>query len=249
MLESNFLMVVREMPFYLLAAYEVRYKEEQNDGFIVIRVVEVAKRTFQLLFEIIIYIPNDTSFKFNAQRLDQEFRELSDDETKPLMVYFVSGHDSNGAILGDPVRYYHHYKIRQYGAHFSVTARVVESGDEIFQVLSALQAENPKRKIAAVNIVAHGNRFSIDLPSSNGYTKPLPHLADHATIILDACSTGSGLNSFGETLARKNPGARVFAPESDLAFSKPIFRDGKIESVLHGPSLLWAQASRSFHFG
>lgn len=74
--------------------------------------------------------------------------------------------------------------------------------------------------------------------------------ADDAAIIIDACSAGEGDKNIAEAIANANPGKKVFAPSTDLFFSKPIFTKNNdstsVSEVVHGPGLFKAHTAKKF---
>lgn len=107
---------------------------------------------------------NPLAFKRNIKRLDLDFDKLNNQLTqtkREICAYFVSSKDHNGAILGDHVYYYHHYKIGRLEKHFDVSAKVVRTTEEMFKHLNDLKATYPDRPIKVVDIVAHSSPESI----------------------------------------------------------------------------------------
>lgn len=208
---------------------------------------------------------SESAFKRNIDRLDSDFAKLNNELTKTkraICAYFVSAQDYNGAILGDPVYYYHHFKIGRFEKHFDVSAKVVRTTEEMFKHLNDLKTAYPDRPIKIVDIVAHGSSQLIDINLPNQNNQEVSYSNDHvrknefnacasdADIILDACSTGVGDNSIAKLIAEQNPGKRVFAPGAPLFFSKPVFKSqngmAKVDHVTHGFAIVNAYTSREF---
>ncbi|HEV8051404.1 MAG TPA: hypothetical protein VGP47_02840 [Parachlamydiaceae bacterium] len=262
---SRLFMILREFPSYLATAYSLRFKDIKPENGIFSHLKGNISRYAQLIKEILQMESNQTIFQRNVQRLDVDFDRLNNEldiTTKPICAYFVSSEDHNGAILGDHLYYYHHYKIDNFKKHFDVSAKVVRSTKEMFDHLNHLKASYPNRPIQVVDIVAHGSpqRIFINHSSSKmdvGSYGP-EHIGDNefnacapdAAIILDACSTGAGRNSIAKVIAEKNPGKRVLAPGVSLFFSKPILsKQGdvtKVSHVTHGFAVVNAYTSKEF---
>lgn len=263
-LRSRLFMMPKEMPVYLSTAYALRFKDFQLENGRLARFSGKIKRYKQLIKEILRMGGSKAVFKNNINRLDTDFEQLNNELPKTkraLCAYFVSSEDHNGAILGDPVYYYHHYKIKRLEKYFDVSAKVVRTADEMFKHLNDLKAAYPDRPIQLVDIVAHGSSQSIVIKSSSQNKEDVydnDHVgkdefsacAEDADIILDACSTGAGDNSIGKLIGEKNPGKRVYAPGSALFFSKPVFkiRNGvtKVDHVTHGFAIVNAYTSKEF---
>lgn len=264
-LSSRLFMIVRELPSYLSTAYSLRYKDVTPEATLFAQMKGKIGRYQQLIQEVLQMGGNQAIFERNRQRLDIDFDQLNSelDETKrDICAYFVSSRDSNGAILGNHLYYYHHYKIDKFKNHYDVSAKVVRSTKEIFEHLNHLKAKYPDRPIRVVDIVAHGSPecIVINYHSSEETADVLQrhHIGDNefspcapnAAIILDACSTGSGNNSIARVIAEKNPGKKVFAPAASLFFSKPIFKQqgniAIVDHVTHGFAVVSAYTSRVF---
>lgn len=264
-LSSRLFMIVRELPPYLSKAYSLRYKDVKPEEGMFASMKGKISRYKQLIQEVLYMRGSQAIFKRNIQRLDTDFDQLNSelDKTKrAICAYFVSSEDSNGAILGDHLYYYHHYKIDKFRKHFDVSAKVVRSTKEMFEHLNNLKATYPDRPIKVVDIVAHGSPESIVINHHSSEetveTFEKQHVGDgefgacaaDAAIILDACSTGAGSNSIAQVIAEKNPGKKVFAPGAPLFFSKPVFKkqgDSTIvDHVTHGFAVVNAYTSREF---
>lgn len=261
-LSSRLFMIIRELPSYLSTAYNLRFKNIKPESGIIPSMKGIITRCIQLIQEFLNMKMNSTCFKRNIERLDTDFDLLNKelDKTKrTICAYFVSSEDSNGAILGDHLYYYHHYKIDQFRKHFDVSAKVVRTTKEMFEHLNNLKAKYPNRSIQVVDIVAHGSPDSIVINiQSKGRTFQNEDVRENefsacdpnATIILDACSTGYGYNSIAQVIAEKNPGKKVIAPATSLFFSKPLFKiQGShpvIDNVVHGFAFVNAFTARKF---
>ncbi|MBA3815966.1 MAG: hypothetical protein H0X29_05515 [Parachlamydiaceae bacterium] len=268
---SRFFMIPREMPAYFSTAYALRFKDFQIEKGVFSRLFGKIKRYKQLIGEVLRMDSSQSALKHNIDRLDSDFAKINDklvNTKRPLCAYFVSDQDYNGAILGDPVYYYHHYKIGKFEKHFDVSAKVVRTTEEMFKHLNELKLTYPDRPIKVVDIVAHGNHESIDInlpfqqeqglsPNQDlSYNKEhvgkneFNACAPDADIILDACSTGAGDNNIAKLIAEQNPGKRVYAPGTSLFFSKPVFKTHngmtKIDHVTHGFAIVNAYTSREF---
>lgn len=264
-LVNRLFMIPREMPSYLSTAYALRFKDLQEENGIFSRLWWKIKRYKQLIGEVLYASGNQSIFERNIVKLDSDFAKLNDKLVKTkraICAYFVSAQDYNGAILGDPVYYYHHYKIGGFEKHFDVSAKVVRTTEEMFKHLNDLKTANPDRPIKLVVIVAHGSSQLIDINLPTQQDQEVSYsntdvrknefngCAPDADIILDACSTGVGDNSIANLIAEQNPGKRVFAPGAPLFFSKPVFKikNGipKIAHVTHGFAIVRAYTSREF---
>lgn len=265
---SRLFMIPREIPAYLSTAYALRFKDHQPEKGIFSRLFGKIKRYAQLIREF--SNMNESNKKtltqnLNKFRLESDFEKLNSElatKKRAICAYFVSALDANGAILGDDVYYYHHYKIGRFEKHFDVSAKVVKTTDEMFKHLNDLKATYPDRPIKVVDIVAHGFSQSIDIESpSEKDEENFYHISKvgenefnacsaDAAIIIDACSTGAGNNSIAKKIAEKNPGKRIFAPGTLLFFSKPEFsaQNGiaKVAHVTHGFAIFNAYTSKEF---
>lgn len=262
-LSSRLFMIVRELPSYLSTAYSLRYKTIKPEARIFTRINGNIRRHKQLIGEVLHMRGSQEIFKRNVQRLDVDFSRLNRDlkkTKKEICAYFVSSNDHSGAILGDHLYYYHHYKIDKFKQHFDISAKVVRSTKEMFEHLNNLKATYPNRSIKVVDIVAHGSSEEIDINHKEIYTYQRHHVGDNefsacapdAAIIIDACSAGTGKNSIAQVIAEKNPGKKVFAPGAPLFFSKPAFKNQgnttSIDHVTHGFAIVNAYTSRVFQF-
>jgi hypothetical protein len=262
---SRFFMIPREMPSYLSTAYALRFKDIQPENGAFSRLSGKISRYKQLIGEVLNMRGSQSAFKRNIERLDSDFAKLNGELTRTkraICAYFVSAQDYNGAILGDPVYYYHHYKIKKLEKHFDVSAKVVRTTEEMFKHLNDLKAAYPDRPIKLVDIVAHGSPQLIDINLPSKDEQEVPYNNNHvgknefnscapdADIILDACSAGFGDNSIAKLIAEQNPGKRVYAPGASLFFSKPVFKTQngmtKVDHVTHGFAIVNAYTSREF---
>ena len=256
-------MIVRELPSYLSVAHSLRYKEINHDKGGIFKIYHVIPQYLQLIKELINYRPSLVSFARNIQKLNTDFETINNSLSKgekPICAYFVSANDHNGAIIGDPLYYYHHYKIKQFQKHYDVAAKVIKNEQQMYDHLQQLKIQHPTREIKVIDIVSHGDsdRLHIDLKAGNGaiysttnvQTNEFNTCADDAVIILDACSVGSGINSIAEKIAQMNPGKTVLAPAVSLYFSKPVFKTENqktwVNHVVHGYAIVNAYTSRKF---
>lgn len=256
-LSNSLFMIARELPTFLSTAYSIKYTDKPT-GNILCRTWQVFKRYLSLTWEIISYRPSAESFKRNIQKLKNDFNIINVESgigNKPICIYVVSNQDQNGAILGDHLVYYHHYKIKEFQKHYDVFAKVTSSYDSIVRYVDQIKKTYPNRSIEVVDIVAHGSPDSLDMP--HGMTKYIKEddfkaCANDATIILDACSTGVGDSNIALEIAKNNRGKTVLAPGAPLFFSKPIFRKVKektfIDYVVHGFAIFKAYTSKKFCF-
>lgn len=265
-LYDRLFMILRELPDYLSTARALRFTEVHENENVFRKCYRFFNEHIQLIKEIFSYRPNHYEpdpFASNIRKLDADFEknnQLIGRETKPICAYFVSSHDENGAILGDHLYYYHHYKMKNFAKHYSVAAKVIRTSDEMFQFLRQLKEQNPNREIKVVDLVCHGDPSTLAVKKVNGqfYKKSdlkedeFKHCARDAAIILDACSVGKGNMSIANEIAKKNPGKRVIAPGASLFFSKPIIskQNGQsfVEHVVHGFAIFNAYTSRQFKY-
>ncbi|MES2274085.1 MAG: hypothetical protein V4487_07825, partial [Chlamydiota bacterium] len=233
------------------------------------KIFRVIKQCLQLVKELLYTRPSKEMFDRNIERLEVDFekmRERVDQSNKPICAYFVAPYDESGAILGDNVYYYYHYKIKNFEKHYGVAPFVSYSAQEMFSTLKDLKKKYPDREIQIVDFTSHGWPKGLYVPnksSSNQIEEEVPtydvnaitpdqfrDCAKNATIILDACSTGKGVGSIGEELAKQNPGKTFFAPKRTLFFSKPILseKNGKptIAHVVHGLAIFNAFTAGRF---
>lgn len=264
-LSSRLFMIPRELPSYLSTAYSLRFKNIKPEHGFFARMKGKISRYQQLIKEINQMQGTQAIFDRNIRRLDTDFEKLNKelDKTKrAVCAYFVSSKDHNGAILGDHLYYYHHYKINKFKKHFDVSAKVVRNTKEMFDHLKHLKATYPNRPIKVIDIVAHGDPKSIVIDHVNSDKtiecyepkhigkNEFSTYAPGADLIFDACSTGIGTDSIAEVIAKNNPGIKVFAPGSTLFFSKPIFKtkgnNTTVSDVTHGFALVNAYTSRKF---
>ncbi len=269
-LSTSLFMMEREFPSYLSTAYSLRYgNEPSREGGILERIYTTIQRYFSLIKELYFYRPCCSDLIKNTKKLDSDFEKMCENiaqNTKPILAYLVSSHDENGAILGDHLYYYHHYKIKKLEEHYAVAPKVIRFQDETKEFLDNLKRQYPGREIKVVDLVTHGGRslLGINQPSSENPQKQtfispsnlqdaaFESCAPDASIILDACGTGLGHRNIADEIARKNPGKTVFAPGPSLAFSKPVISTAsgipKIEHVVHGFALVNAYSCNKFHY-
>jgi len=263
-LSNSLLMIPRELPSYLKVAYSFRYENKPNEGNYFIRIYHVAKRIFSLIKELIYYRPSYGDFQNNREKLTTDFKKIRDkisENTKPICVYFVSAYDSNGAILGNQLYYYHHYKIRNLQKHFAVAPKIVASQDEMKNFITHIKEKYPDRSIQFVDSVSHGSKSAlcIQRPGSsiseaityeNLRDDLFEDIAPDATILLDACMTGLGDKNIADEIARKTPGRTVLAPGPSMYFSKPVIsKKGNIPRVIsavHGFAIFNTYTCKSF---
>ena len=253
---SRLFMILRELPSYLSTARTLRFKGNDEGKNIFQQYQTVIKEFFN-------YRPSSQNFQKNIEKLDKDFSEKNnviETNNKPICAYIVSSYDENGAILGDHLYYYHHYKINNFEKHYAVAAKVVRATSEMFQFLKQLKEKYPNREIKVIDVVAHGCPNTLCVKKQNGefYKEPdvqkneFQDCAKDATIILDACSAGQGSQNIGEKIAKMNPGKTIIAPGTSLFFSKPIFTDfdGKpsVQNVVHGFAIADAYTARKFKY-
>lgn len=259
-LSSSLFMIIRELPTYLSTAHALRYKDVEKETNLVMRICQVVCQYLKLIKEIVCYKPSRESFERNINRLDEDFATINNGlnaGTKPICAYFVSNRDHSGAILGDHLYYYHHYKIQQFQKYYDVAAKVIRDNKEIPELLKSLKSQHPNREVKVIDIVSHGTPYMLAIPAPRLQVpfedgNEFSDCAKDAVIILDACSTGMGENSIAESIAKKNAGKTVMAPGCDLFFSKPVFEQQeqavKINHVVHGFAVFNAYTSKQFRF-
>jgi hypothetical protein len=262
-LSSSLFMMEREMPSYLSTAHSIRYPSESEQSSIA-KTWNTIQSYFSLIKELITYRPRASDFKTNILKLNADFQKINQkiaQNDKPICAYFVSTSDHNGAILGDQLYYYHHYKIQNFEQHYAVAPKMVTTQAEIKDFLRGLKERYPNRQIKVVDIVSHGYKSILGVsPSasnpkgnvdpSNLQERLFEHCAEDATIILDACSTGEGNHNIADEIARSNPKKTVLAPGHSLYFSKPVIStengSPKIDHVVHGFALVNAYSFKKF---
>jgi hypothetical protein len=266
-LSSRLLMIPRELPSYLSTAYRLRFPENHKNIFI--KIFMVIRNFLQLIKELLTNRPSEEMFNKNIERLDSDFQKIRNrvnNSTKPICAYFVAPYDESGAILGDRVYYYYHYKIKNLEKTYSVIPFLADSAQDMFEHLKDLKQQYPDREIQLVDFTSHGWAKGLYIPDKiledqeSGPTYDVTTIEENqfkdcakdATIILDACSTGEGSDSIAEELAKKNRGKTFFAPKTKLFFSKPVIteKNGKpsIAHVVHGYALFNAfTAGRFYH--
>lgn len=262
-LSNTLLMIPRELPSYLKAAYSLRYADKPNNGNCILRACRAAQRALSLIIELIFYRPSYAAFQRNREKLQKDFADLNQavaDNQKPICVYFVSARDHNGAILGNQLYYYHHYKIRNLQKEFAVAPQLVSSQDEIKAFMQSVRQRHPDRAIQFVDVVSHGGQsyLSIHRPGESEITVEelredlFSDCAPNATILLDACKTGLGDENIANEIARKTPGRTVLAPGRSLYFSKPVSRVSdripRVVAAVHGFAIFNAYTCKSFSY-
>lgn len=260
-ISNTLLMIPRELPSYLKVAYALRYANEPTAGSGITRICCVVQRIFSLINELIQYRPTQMHFQANREKLGQDFTAINQtigDNQKPICVYFVSNHDNNGAILGNHLYYYHHYKIQGLQKHFAVAPKLVSSQDEMKNFMKAIRQQYLEREIRFVDVVSHGAKSSLkicDLSNSPITAEQLrddlfSDCAPDATILLDACATGLGDRNIADEIARKTPGRKVLAPGPLMYFSKPVIQIREnipsVVSAVHGFAVFNAYVCKSF---
>lgn len=263
-LVDSFLLIPRELPRYFYVAYSIRYANHENEGNYFSRFKNIAHRAFLLIKELWYYRPIQDHFDKNRVRLTTDFDVMTKalaNSQKPICVYFVSNHDHNGAILGDHLYYYHHYKIRGLENHFAVAPKLVSTQEEMKAFMKEIKVKYPERHIQVVDAVTHGSKSALYIHSPQKKTPITPELlkddlfeecAPDATIILDACLTGLGDKNIADEIARKTPGRTVFAAGPSLYFSKPVITTGaegpKVVGLVHGFAVFNAYSAKSFSY-
>lgn len=267
-LSNRLFMIQREIPAYLSAAHEMRFPTRRWNEYTPIKVARLFKEYVHLIVEMMIsmFFQDRDSLDKNAQKLEIFFDVTGTTNAKrskkPICAYIVVGNDDNGAILGKHACYYHAYKIKVLGEHYTVVPKVVKKKSEMFNFLNDLKRTYLDREIQVVDIVANGSAAYIELRNGdnpiddyelqNVGDDEFKDCAKEAVIILDTGSAGAGKHSIAAKIAHKNPGKTVFAPGTDLFFSKPIFveKNGKgfIDNVVHGFALFSAYTARRFRF-
>lgn len=262
-LSNTLLMIPRELPSYLAVAYSLRYADIPNEGHCIARVWHVAQRVFSLIKELICYSPSYFDFDKNREKLETDFTAINQTiagNQKPICIYFVSSHDYNGAILGNPLYYYHHYKIQDLQKYFAVAPKVVSSQDEMKAFMGSIKRQYPGREIRFVDVVSHGEKSSLsiyapeelDIAAEEVDVDLFADCAPDAAILLDACFTGHGDKNIADEIARKTPGRTVLAPGSSMYFSKPVIKTGnegpKVVSAVHGFAIFNAYTCKSFSY-
>ena len=256
-------MIPREIPGYLEVAYSLRYSDVDHEESCLGRIWQAVQRVFSLIQEIICYQPLSYDFLKNRVRLEKDFGEIVQtvvDNEKPLCMYFVSAQDHNGAILGDSLYYYHHYKIQNLQKHFAVAPKVVASQDQMKEFMREIKQQYPQREIKFVDVVCHGRKSSL-LIRSSGQAHITPDQlredlfedsAPDATILLDACTSGLGDRNIADEIARKTPGRTILAPAPSMYFSKPIIQTEndtpRVVSAVHGFAIFNAYTCKSFSY-
>ncbi|MBS3904890.1 MAG: hypothetical protein KGZ39_06155 [Simkania sp.] len=262
-LSNTLLMIPRELPSYLKVAYSLRYADEPNTGNCLSRIAHVVQRTFALIKELIYYRPSYQDFQTNRKKLQRDFEVINQtvsESQKPLCVYFVSAHDHNGAILGNQLYYYHHYKIQGLQNHFAVAPKLVSSQDEMKDFMASVRERYAGREIKFVDVVTHGGKSSLEIHAPGQPSITAERLRDDlfsdcapdATILLDACITGLGDRNIADEIARKTPGRKILAPGPSMYFSKPVIRvrgnEPRVVSAVHGFAIFNAYECKSFSY-
>ena len=222
-LTSSLFMMARELPSYLSTAYDLRFADQPIDPElnVITKIYMVFERYITLIKESFY----SHTFEYNTQRLDADFQRINTklrENAKPICAYMVSSFDNNGAILGDRLYYYHHYKIQQFEKHYAVAAKVVRCKSEMKEFLREIKASNPNREIKIVDIVAHGEKSQLYVPHSPSRSFITPSnllngefedCAPDAAIILDACSAGRGHHNIADEIAKKISAKRFMRQE------------------------------------
>lgn len=260
-LSNTLLMIPRELPSYLKVAYSLRYPDKPNVGHCFARNRLVLQRTLALIKEVLRHRPTKQDFQTNREKLQRDFEAIKhriSENKKPLCVYFVSSHDESGAILGNQLYYYHHYKIRKLQKHFAVAPKLVSSQDEMKNFMTSVKDRYAGRQIKFVDIVSHGSKSFLSIQAADQPTMSPEHLRDDlfsdcatdATIFLDACNTGLGDKNIADEIARKTPGRKILAPGPTMFFSKPVIRvqkkEPRVVSAVHGRAIFNAYVCKSF---
>jgi len=262
-LSNTLLMIPRELPSYLTVAYSLRYADIANKGNCISRVFNIVQRAFSLIKELIFYRPSLFDFQRNAEKLHRDFADINQSiatNDKPICVYFVSAHDHNGAILGNHLYYYHHYKIQGLQKHFAVAPKLVSSQAEMKAFMETIKQQYPQREIQFVDVVSHGGKSSLSIRAQGKPAITAEQLRDDlfdgcapdATILLDACITGLGDRNIADEIARKTPGRTVLAPGPAMFFSKPVVQTKnnvpRVVSAVHGFAIFNAYTCKSFSY-
>ncbi|MBS0626042.1 MAG: hypothetical protein JSS32_08335 [Verrucomicrobia bacterium] len=267
-LSASVLMLPREIPSYLRTARSLRFPETGARENFIQKIVRIVKEYFTLIGELLGGPwPGKDMFEKNIAKLETDFEKIRGElgkSDKPICAYFVAPYDEegNGAILGDRVYYYYHYKIKNFQKDFEIAPFLAHSAEDMFKHLRELKEAYPGKEIQVVNYTSHGDPSTVLMPVSPGdetaygtnTIKPneFKDCAEDATILVDACSTGRGKNSFAEAWARNNPGKTVLAPGKSLFFSKPVISrasgKAKIDYLVHGFAIFNAPTARKFHY-
>jgi|GEM_PF-3054670 len=260
-LSNTLLMIPRELPSYLKVAYSLRYADEPNIGNCLTRITHIVQRTFALITELIYYRPSSDDFQTNREKLQRDFELINQrvsENQKPLCVYFVSSHDHNGAILGNQLYYYHHYKVEGLQKHFAVAPKLVSSQAEMKAFMTSVRERYAGREIKFVDVVAHGGKSSLVIHAPGQPSITAKRLRDDlfsdcapdAVILLDACNAGLGDRNIADEIARKTPGRKILAPGPSMYFSKPVIRvrgnEPRVVSAVHGFAIFNAYECKSF---
>ncbi|NGX52195.1 MAG: hypothetical protein KR126chlam5_00490 [Candidatus Anoxychlamydiales bacterium] len=264
---SRFLMIPREIPKYLATAYSVKYSQIEKNENIFKRSIFKIYRFILLAKEIIFSTISFTSsleINKNIKRLQKDFDEknknLKDISSKDICVYLVGSVDNpGGAILGNHLYYYHHYKIKNFEKYFDVAAKVIKNNKDITSFLEEIKSKYPTRNIKVMDIVCHGCNDRMFLGDSFEYkisdvkNDEFKAMSQDGAIILDACSTAqetSSQLSIARQIAKKNPFLRIFAPKYPLFFSKPLINKTtkRIENVVHGFAIFKAFTCETFRY-
>ena len=262
-LSNTLLMMPRELPSYLQVAYSFRYSNDPTVGNYFSRIFQIVQRTFALIKEILYYRSRREDFETNKGKLQRDFEVITQkvsENQKPLCIYFVSSHDSNGAILGNHLYYYHHYKIQELQKHFAVAPKLVSSQDEMKGFMASVRQKHADREIKFVDVVCHGLKSTLDIhpqdeppiTAQNLQEDLFSETASDATILLDACLTGLGDRNIADEIARKTPGRKILAPGPGLYFSKPVIRMTnnlpRVISAVHGLAFFKAYECKAFSY-
>jgi hypothetical protein len=255
-------MIPRELPDYLKVAYSLRYAQETHESNHLTQVYHVTKKVFSLIKEILFYRPSPFDFHQNRKKLQKDFKEITNTltrNTKQICIYFVSANDHNGAILGNHLYYYHHYKIQNLQKYFLVAPKLVSSQNEMKSFMKEIKEQYPKKKIEFVDVVSHGLQSGIIIHPQGELLTPetiredlFEDVSPEGTILIDACMTGLGDNNIADEIARRTPGRTILAPGPSMFFSKPIIRFEnhlpKVVSAVHGFAILRAYTCKVFSY-
>lgn len=260
---ASLLLLPRELPSYLRVAYSLRYAGEPPEGNQFTRVYHTTKKVFSLIKEILFYRPSFIDFQENREKLQKDFKEITSTltrNTKPICIYFVSANDHNGAILGNHLYYYHHYKIQNLQKYFSVAPKLVSSQDEMKAFMREIKELYPEKEIQFVDIVSHGSKSGLLIHPQYRKLLTPDELRDDlfedvslkGTILLDACITGLGDRNIADEIARKTPGRTILAPGPSMFFSKPVVQIKnhlpKVVSAVHGFAIFRAYTCKVFSY-
>jgi len=170
-LSNTLLMIPRELPSYLKVAYSLRYANIPNEGNFIVRMWHAVQRIVSLIKELI-HSLSYLDLLENREKLKRDFTAINltvAENQKPICIYFVSTYDHSGAILGNTLYYYHHYKIQDLQKHFAVAPQLVSSQDEMKTFMRSIRQQYPDRAIKFVDIVSHGGKSSLEIHAALQY--------------------------------------------------------------------------------